>query len=170
MRLLIKKLVFLSLVFALSNVTYAKSKVAHINTQELLRSMPEMKAANMEFNQFQQTLKTNIQKSMTEYRNKITKYSNEASTKTDSENAFRQKELKDLEVKIQESQIAAQKQSDQEYIKLTKPVKERALSSIRKIGKKLGFDYVLDSSEGSNLLLANGTDLMNAVKKELKIK
>ena len=36
-----------------------------------------------------------------------------------------------------------------------------------KIANSLGFDYVLDSTQGQGVIVANGTDLMEEVKKEL---
>ncbi|MFK7746985.1 MAG: OmpH family outer membrane protein [Kordia sp.] len=166
-----KKLVAIAvLFFGMVSFTNAQTKVAHINTQQLISSMPEMKDAKDEFDKLQQSLGADIQASVTEYRNKLTQYTNEAPTKTDAENDSRKKELAELEARIQEAQAAAQKTAEQKYIDLTKPIQEKALAAIQKVARAQGFAYVLDETPGSGLLLADGTNLMDSVKKELGIK
>lgn len=157
------------LFFGVVSFSNAQTKVAHINTQELISAMPEMKAAKQEFDKLQESLGADIQASVTEYRNKLTQYSNEATTKTAAENEERKKELADLETRIQEAQAAAQKTAEQKYIDLTKPIQEKALAAIQKVAKAQGFSYVLDATPGSGILFAEGTDLMASVKKELGI-
>ncbi len=165
-----KKLIAIAvLFFGVVSFTNAQTKVAHINTQQLISAMPEMKAAKTEFDKLQESLGADIQASVTEYRNKLTQYTNEAPTKTDAENDSRKKELAELEGRIQEAQAAAQKTAEQKYIDLTKPIQEKALAAIQKVARAQGFAYVLDETPGSGLLLADGTDLMAAVKKELGI-
>ncbi len=165
-----KKLIAIAvLFFGVVSFTNAQTKVAHINTQQLISAMPEMKAAKTEFDKLQESLGADIQASVTEYRNKLTQYTNEAPTKTDAENDSRKKELAALEGRIQEAQAAAQKTAEQKYIDLTKPIQEKALAAIQKVARAQGFAYVLDETPCSGLLLADGTNLMSAVKKELGI-
>lgn len=165
-----KKLIAVAvLFFGVVSFTNAQTKVAHIDTQKLISAMPEMKSAKTEFDKLQQSLGADIQASVTEYRNKLTQYTNEAPTKTDAENDSRKKELAELEGRIQEAQAAAQKTAEQKYIDLTKPIQEKALNAIQKVARAKGFAYVLDATPGSGILLADGTDLMSAVKKELGI-
>ncbi|MGJ8744687.1 OmpH family outer membrane protein [Polaribacter sp.] len=169
MKNLRKVVLFVTLIFGALSITNAQTNVAHINTQELISSMKEMKVAKSTFDQLQQKLGADIQESVTQYRNKLTQYTNEAPTKTAVENETRKKELAELEAKIGEEQAAAQKTAEDKYIALTKPIQEKALAAIQKVGRSLGFQYILDETPGSGLLLAEGTDLMTAVKKELGI-
>lgn len=163
-----KSTVYLFLVLATMSLN-AQSKVAHINTQELIALMPEMKAAKIEFDKLQESLGADIQDKVTEYKNKLTLYTNEAPNKTAIENEARQKELAELETKIRETEANAQATSEQKYTELTTPIQEKALAVIQKVGRAKGFEYVLDSTSGSGVLLMDGTDLMAAVKKELGI-
>ncbi|KAB8152036.1 OmpH family outer membrane protein [Kordia sp. TARA_039_SRF] len=166
-----KKLIAIAvLFFGVVSFTNAQTKVAHINTQQLISAMPEMKEAKDEFDKLQKSLGADIQASITEYRNKLTQYTNEAPNKTDAENDARKKELAELEQRIQEAQAAADKTTQQKYIDLTKPIQEKALAAIQKVAKEQGFQYVLDETPGSGVLFAEGTNLMDAVKKELGIK
>ena len=50
---------------------------------------------------------------------------------------------------------------------LRKPIMEKAQAAIKKVAKEKGFNYVLDSTTGSGVLVAEGTDLLADVKKSL---
>ena len=69
--------------------------------------------------------------------------------------------------RIQEFQQSASKQLQQKELELLKPIMEKAQKAIQKVAAAKGFDYVLDATEGSGLLVAKGTDLLADVKKEL---
>ena len=47
---------------------------------------------------------------------------------------------------------------------LTAPIMEKVFEAIQIVGREKGFDYVIDSSKGQGLLLADGTDIMADVK------
>ena len=66
--------------------TNAQSKVAHINVQQLLSEMPEMKAAQAELKKLEETYGADIQSSLSELQNKYQQYENEAPSKTEEEN------------------------------------------------------------------------------------
>ena len=50
---------------------------------------------------------------------------------------------------------------------LMTPLLEKARDAITKVGKDQGFNYVVDSSPNGGVILANGKDLLEDVKKEL---
>ena len=50
---------------------------------------------------------------------------------------------------------------------LIKPIMEKAQAAIQKVARAKGIQYVLDSTVGSGVLLADGVDLLADVKKEL---
>ena len=58
---------------------------------------------------------------------------------------------------------------DQKRVDLYTPVLEKARTAIQKVARAQGIQYVLDSTQGSGVILADGTDLMAEVKKELGI-
>ena len=86
----------------------AQSKVAHINTQELVESMPEMMNAKSELEKLAKTYETDIQAMATELQNKIKQYDAESSTKTDEENGKRLQEVQSMEQSIRQYQGQAQ--------------------------------------------------------------
>jgi outer membrane protein len=145
----------------------AQSKVAHINTQELVESMPEMITAKSELEKLAKTYETDIQAMATELQNKIKQYDAESSTKTDEENGKRLQEVQSMEQSIRQYQGQAQQDLQKKEIELLKPITEKAKNAILKVGNDQGFNYVLDSSQGQGVIMANGKDLLADVKSEL---
>jgi outer membrane protein len=156
-----------TLIIAFSFTAQAQSKVAHINTQELVESMPDMKSAKSELEKLAKTYETDIQAMATELQNKITQYDAESSTKTDEENGKRLQEVQSMEQSIRQYQAQAQQDLQKKELDLLRPITEKAKNAILKVGNAQGFDYILDSSQGQGVIMANGKDLLADVKAEL---
>ena len=164
----LKNLFIVSTILLMSNLTLnAQSKVAHINTQELVESMPDMKSAKSELEKLAKTYETDIQAMATELQNKITQYDAESSTKTDEENGKRLQEVQSMEQSIRQYQAQAQQDLQKKELDLLRPITEKAKNAILKVGNAQGFDYVLDSSQGQGVIMANGKDLLTDVRTEL---
>lgn len=148
--------------------TQAQSKIAHINTSELIQAMPEMKAAQTQIETLGKTYQTDMQAMMTELQNKSKQYGAEEATKTQEENAKRVQELGAMEQNIRQFQGQAQQDMQKKELELLQPITKKAKDAILKVGKAQGFDYVLDSSQGM-VILSDGKDLLADVKKELGI-
>ena len=164
----LKTLLFATALFIGSiSFTNAQSKVAHINTAELVEAMPTMKAAQAELEKLAKTYEADIQASIKEYQNKTKQYDAEASTKTDEENQKRLAEVQGMQQSIAAYQKGAQEDLQKKEAELMKPIYDKAREAIQKVAKAQGFNYVLDSMNGQGVLFADGTDLLPAVKKEL---
>ena len=152
--------------FALTTMT-AQSKIAHIDSQTLISQMPEVKEAQAQLEKLQKTYATEIDASMKEYQTKLQTYSADAQNQTEVTNQARQKELAGMEQNIQQYQQTASQDVQKKQADLLKPLIDKAKEDIQKIAKEQGFDYVIDATQGGSLILANGKDLMEEVKKEL---
>lgn len=148
--------------------TQAQSKVAHINTQDLITAMPDYKAAQSQLETLTKSYQTEIQNMATEFQNKVKQYEAEAATKTDEENAKRGQEVQSMQDNIRQYQAQAQKDMQSKEVDLLKPITEKAKTAILKVARAQGFDYVLDSSQGV-VILTDGKNLLDDVKKELGI-
>ncbi len=159
--------VALVLFVAATGFVNAQSKVAHINVQQLLSEMPEMKAAQAELKKLQETYRADIESSMTELKNKYTQYSNEATSKSEEENQKRAVELQGFEKNIQEAEQAAVQEMQKKQQELFAPISDKAKAAIEKVAAAEGIEYVIDASPGLSLIVAKGKDLLPAVKQEL---
>ncbi|MBS9462353.1 OmpH family outer membrane protein [Flagellimonas sp. 389] len=164
----VKKIAVAIILFvAATGFVNAQSKTAHINVQQLLSEMPEMKAAQAELKKLQETYKADIESSMTELKNKYTQYSNEATSKSEEENQKRAVELQGFEKNIQEAEQAAVQEMQKKQQELFAPISDKAKQAIEKVAAAQGFEYVIDASPGLSLIVAKGQDLLPAVKQEL---
>lgn len=163
-----KTLLFATILFiGATSFSFAQSKVAHINTNDLIAAMPEMKAAQAELEKLQKTYEAEIKSMATELDVKIKRYQAEVDTKTDEENQTRAQEVQSIQESIRQYQGQAQQDLQTKETGLMKPIFERAKAAIDKVAKAQGFEYVLNSVEGSGVLVANGKNLLPDVKKEL---
>ncbi|MFI2741101.1 OmpH family outer membrane protein [Zhouia sp. PK063] len=157
-----------ALVVGASSFANAQSKeVAHINVQDLIQAMPDYKTAQAELQKKEQSYQADIKSSTDELQNKITLYRNEAPTKTEAENEKRAQEVDGLRNNLMQAQQMAQQEMQKKQVELIQPIMEKARTSIQKVARAQGFKYVLDSSPGSGVILADGKDLMPDVKKDL---
>ncbi|AKA35616.1 OmpH family outer membrane protein [Flagellimonas lutaonensis] len=145
----------------------AQSKVAHINVQQLLSEMPEMKAAQAELKKLQETYRADIENSYKELQNKYTQYSNEAASLSDEENQKRAVELQGFDKSIKEAEQQAMQEMQKKQAELFAPISEKAKAAIEKVAAAQGYDYVIDASPGLSLIVAKGKDLLPEVKQEL---
>ena len=68
---------------------------------------------------------------------------------------------------IQQYGGQAQQDIQKKEFDLLKPNTEKAKAAIQKVARAQGFQYVLDSTQGQGVILADGKDLLADVKIEL---
>jgi outer membrane protein len=142
----------------------AQAKTAHVDVTEIMSKMPAMLDAQKQLEKISATYDADYKKMAEEFKAKLAKYDAEAATVSEAMNGERQKEVTDMQKRIQEFGQNAQKEVQQKQEDITKPIYEKVRASIQKVGKAKGFQYVLD---GSTLLLADGPNITDDVKKDL---
>ena len=157
----------LALSFGLMINGFAQSKIAHIDTQAFIESMPAYQDAMKQIKQVEQTYQAEIDDLLKEAQSKNERYKAEASTKTDEENQIRMQELNEMQNSIMEYNQTATKDVQNKREELMRPVLEKARTIIQETAREKGFDYVLDSTLGSGVLLADGYNLLDDAKAAL---
>ena len=159
----LKSLLVATLLFlGASQVSNAQAKIAHVDVSEIMTKLPAMLEAQKQLDKLSQTYQADYKTMGDEYQAKLKKYDSEASTVTDALNAERQKEVADMEKRIQDFGQTAQKELQTKEADLMKPIEEKVKLAIQKVGKAKGFQYVLNSA---GLLLAEGPNLTADIKK-----
>ena len=162
-----KTLLLIAIVTLGFNVAQAQTKVAHINTDLLLSLMPETKTLNADLEKLSKTYETELKAENDKLTAKLKKYEAEVNSQTDEVNQQRGAEVQQDQQKLyQASQVAREEKSKKRDEQL-KPILDKAKAAIEEVAKEQGFVYVLDAS---SLIVANGTDLLPAVKTKLGIK
>ena len=160
-------LIAAALFIGASQTISAQAKVAHIDVQELMTNMPEMKTAQAQIKKVGETYDKEYNTMVTEYQNKMKKYESEAATAGEATNETRAKEMQDMGQRIQQYRETAQKELQQKEMDLVKPIMDKAKAAIQKVAKAKGYQYVLDSTTGSGVIVADGPNILVDVKKEL---
>ena len=157
----------LALTIGATAFTNAQSKVAHIATQELVQDLPEYKSAMDQLQKLEKTYDAEIKDMLSEAQSTMQRYEAEANTKSEEENQKRATELQAAQRRIQEHSAKARQDLQKKENDLLKPILEKVRTAIQKVARAKGYDYVLDSTTGTGVLLADGYNLMPDVKKEL---
>ena len=157
-----------------TTVAMAQAKIAHIDSQKLLNEMPEMKKAQAELQKIEQGFTNDIQSSIKEYQKKVEEFQRKVNALTEAQLKEKQGELEKEQRALETMQNnirQAQQTASEEYQKksqaLIAPIMEKAKKAVEKVAKSQGYQYVLDSANDSGVIVSDGKDLFNEVKKEL---
>nr|WP_295869157.1 OmpH family outer membrane protein [uncultured Chitinophaga sp.] len=148
----------------------AQSKVAHINAQALVGSMPEAKKAETDLQTYAQSLEAEGKTMVDEYTKKVKEFDEKAASMTDNMKEIKGREIQDAQKRIQDYRERAEQQVQQKQQDLLKPIYDKARKAIEDVAKEKGYGYVIDSSAGLLLVSPSGDDLLPAVKAKLGIK
>jgi len=164
----LKSLLLTTLMIALPmTVTFAQSKIAHIDTQKLISEMPEVIAAQKQIQALEKTYTNDIENSIKEYTAKAQAYEAEARNQTDIVNQARQNEMQSMQQNIQTYRETATQDLQKKQAEMMRPLYDTAIAAIEKVAAAQGFEYVLDASAGGGVLVSKGKDLEAEVKVEL---
>ncbi|MCH1417127.1 MAG: OmpH family outer membrane protein [Flavobacteriaceae bacterium] len=162
------KSLFIAMLMALPmTFSYAQSKVAHIDTQQLIGQMPEVVAAQKQLEELEKTYTNQIESTYKEFQTKAQSYSADAANQTDVTNQARQKELETMQQNINQYRETAAQDLQKKQVEMMRPLYDKAKAAIEKVASAQGFDYVLDATAGGSVIMAKGKDLMADVKAEL---
>jgi outer membrane protein len=175
-----KKLVRIGLVAAglliAGNVANAQQKFGHINSADLLQSMPEMKTADASFQTYAKQKQTALELMDAERTKKITLYNDKtkALSEANKETLGKEiealvKEIQDMEKRITETQEKSQEELTTKRTELYQPVFKKAEDAVKVVAKEKGFAYVFDVSQPGVVYFDGGEDLLVAVKAKLGI-
>ena len=153
----------------LSTVSNAQAKLGHINSEQLIRLMPESKKIENELQALGKTFDDEFKLMANEFQNKGKKYEAEAATKSDAINQTRAKEMQDMQQRMQTYQQTAQQELQKKRYDLLQPILEKAQKAIDAVAKEKALDYIFDSSKGQLLFANDSQNILNDVKKKLAI-
>ena len=168
MRMIIKKLA-LAMVFALCGGVFVANaqKIGYVDLQEVMVNLPEYKKANTDMEKYQKQLEDDLVKLQQEFKTKYEAYEKEGSTATATMREFKEKELRQLQERIQEFQQSAQEESRKKEADLLKPIVEKAKAGIAQVAKEMNYSYIFDSNSSGMLYKPEGDDVTALVKKKL---
>ena len=151
-------------VLVLNNNASAQ-KIAHVSLDSIINIMPESKSAKQAGQEYYKQLESTVITMQNELQTKYKEYTDNEHSYTDLIKQTKQKELNDLNQRIQDFQTSAQQDLQRKNDELSKPVYEKAKKAIDQVAKEGGYKYVLDT--GSVLYSEPADDITAAVMKKL---
>jgi len=144
-------------------------KLGHVDFSKVIEQMPGQDTVKKVMEDYSKTLSDQLQAMQTELETKYTDYLNNQATLSAIIKQTKEKEISDLQDRIQAfRQQASQDLQDQET-KLTTPFIEKAKKAITDVAKENGFTYIFNNVEGFMLYTDGGEDVTPLVKKKLGI-
>lgn len=145
------------------------SKVCHVASQELVEQLPQAKSADKQLRDLAKTYEATLGEMDKELQNKAEQLKSLAESRSDEENQRAYQELMAGQKKLEEYYQSSQQAMAQKRTDLLKPLYKKVRDAIQKVARAKGFDYVLDSTTGTGVIMADGYDITPDVKKELGI-
>lgn len=148
----------------------AQQKIAHINSAELIKAMPEIAVADKQLEVYKGTLDTDGKTMYTEYQSKFADFQSKEKTMSEALKDAKVKEIQDLEKRIQEFQQKASQDFEKKRGELYDPILKKAEQAVKTVAKEKGLAYVIDISQQSVIYSDGGVNIMADVKLKLGIK
>jgi outer membrane protein len=147
-------------------------KFGHINSDELIQSMPEYDSATVKLEKFRKELINALELMQVELNNKNEAYQKESKTLSDIVRQTKEQELIDMQKRIQDFQANAQTQLQNKQNEVFQPIYLKVDKAIKDVGKENGFFYVFDVAKGALLYFdeAKSINVMSLVKTKLGLK
>ncbi len=145
-------------------------KIGHVDSNAIMEDMPEREKVERDLIQFEQQLETELRTMATEYQNKVAEYQNNVATMSNLIRQAREKEITDLQMRIQDFQQSADQEFNEKRMELLSPLIDKVRKAIEEVGEENGYTYILDEATGVILHTGSGAvDLTEKVKEKLRL-
>ena len=165
-----KKIILIAVMAVMSVAASAQNlKFGYVNFNEIVMLMPEMDAARATMEENQKTNEEILMSMYQEYQTKMQDYQAKASTWTSAIRESKEKELMDIESRLQQTQQSLQQEIQQLQQSLQAPIVEKANNAIAEIAKAKGIAAVYEKSSFLYVDPAQFVDLTPEVRVALNI-
>ena len=151
----------------------AQTKVAHINSSELLEMLPETDSIQAKLVQTQEMWQNLLLEKENQAKLKyaeLMKVIDDPSV-DDGLKEYKTQEVESLQQQYQELQQNAQAALSKKQQELYTPLLDKVKKVIGEVAKANGYAYVMDTTEGSGIIYSDASfDLMPLVKAKLGLK
>jgi outer membrane protein len=147
-------------------------KFGHINSDELIQTMPEYDSATVKLEKFRKELVNALELMSVELNTKNDAYQKESKNLSDIVKQTKEQELIDMNKRIQDFQTNAQTQLQNKQTEVFQPIYAKVDKAIKDVGKENGFFYVFDVAKGALLYFdeTKSINILPLVKTKLGLK
>lgn len=168
-----KKLLFMMAFVALTTVSMMAQKIASIDVNAILESMPEYKEAQRNLDQSAATWRQDIAKEYDKIKGMYNKYQAESVMMTDEMRKQKEDEIMAQEKQVREMQKAKFGPEGALFEKrqeLVAPIQEQVYTAIEEYANDKSLDYIFDAGSATGIIFANPRyDKTDDIKKKLGI-
>jgi outer membrane protein len=156
-------------ILAITTASFAqvKQKFGHIDSNELLKLMPGRDSATAKVTAYAKTLETQLKGMQSELETKYQDYQTMAPDLTPLIKQTKEKELQEIQSRIEAFQQSAQDDLEKKQKEFLEPIINKAKAAIEKVAKENQFTYIFDAGLGVLLYSDPTQDILPLVKKEL---
>ena len=165
-----KKAIVIAAAALMSLAAMAQPKFAHVNFSELVQLMPEADQARATIQASSQEAQETYQAMVEEFNTKYQTYQQKVSTWTPAIRESKEKELTEIQQRIQTFESSVQQELAQQQQSLMAPIQQKAMDTVNDLAKKEGVVYVFDLSQVLYFDPAQSIDLTPKARKALGIK
>ena len=145
-------------------------KLGHINSNDLLKMMPGRDSAQKVLEKHAKELETTLKGMQNELETRYQDFTANQAQMSELIKQTKNKELQDMQARIQDFQDNAQKDYQDKEKKILTPIIDRAKKAIEDVAAENKYTYVFDSGVGSLLYQDASEDILPLVKKKLGLK
>ena len=159
-----------SLIALSANAQSGRTVIGHVNFNELVMLMPEMDEARATLHAAQQEAEETYASMVEEYQTKITQYQQKSSSWTAAIKEAKEKEIMDMQNRIQDFQQSLTQELQQQQSQLMAPINEKATKVVKEIAKVKGIEVLFDDSQAIYFDYSRVIDITEEARNALNIK
>ena len=139
-----KKLIIFLLMMLPLGVFAQESKIAIVNTQEVIQAMPEFATMQKQMADMEAKYKYEMQVIQDEYNKKYSDFVAQEDSLTENIKMRRMQELQDMEQRTQNFIQISQQDFQKKQGELFTPIQDKLKNAIKAVGDEKGYTYILD--------------------------
>lgn len=143
----------------------AQTKIAHVNSQSLLDTLPSRKVAMKQLQEFEAAGMKELDEMNADFQKAYQKYAAEQGTLSPVMRQYEEERLQKKQYGMQQREQELQTQMQNLSSELNAPILKRVQKAVDVVAERKKFNYVID--ESVTLFHKGGTDITNEVLTEL---
>ena len=161
MKSLKKVIAVLSLIVMITGFASAQTgaKFGYIDSNEILAMMPETDSLQNELKAYADYLDEQMSTMAMEYQTKVTDYQENYNTMSDLIRQTKEKEITDLQARIQAFQQSADQDLGAKQAELFNPLIDKVKVAITEVARENGYNYIFDVGTGALVFYETGDSL-----------
>ena len=156
-------------IFATASQSQTVQKIGFIDFNGLVAAMPGVDSVKIKLQTYQKTLSDQLDAMRAEFENKYLEFQQGSSGMSDLIKQTKEKELSDLQGRIDAFQQKAQTDLQAKQQELLQPIVTKAKAAIKEVAKENKYTFIVNAIEDILLYSEPVDDILPLVKKKLGI-